>query len=289
MHSESALTLERTAMQITTRCPHCSVAYKLPSEHIGRQAKCRCGQIFVISDALHRPSPAILSQAVHVGDMRHARGRNAFCPGCGLMLPSDAAICIKCGYDLRIGSCHTTVHEESDALYALAPDGSDSREAGVSSHRGTSLRNELETDVMASAYETTIIHGKTTRYELIRTSSSTILLTVQKYSRGKAVGKCDCIDANRLRIVKIDYGDSVSRDIYLRIRNALLIMFVPYIAVPLFLLGILQLNRKMPSACFKAMQLEKSADIHVFIFDREEDLRGFGRFLRKSGVFHIEY
>jgi predicted Zn finger-like uncharacterized protein len=39
-------------MPIITRCPECSAAYKVPDEAIGRQARCRCGHLFIIAQLL---------------------------------------------------------------------------------------------------------------------------------------------------------------------------------------------------------------------------------------------
>ncbi|GMU26307.1 MAG: hypothetical protein AMXMBFR16_12120 [Candidatus Uhrbacteria bacterium] len=57
-------------MQIITRCPHCSTRYKVATETVGRQAKCKCGQVFiiiVISD----------TEAQQTGAGNHPRGAAA--------------------------------------------------------------------------------------------------------------------------------------------------------------------------------------------------------------------
>lgn len=46
-------------MPIVTRCPACSETYKLADEAIGRQAKCKCGHLFIVARATGIPATPI--------------------------------------------------------------------------------------------------------------------------------------------------------------------------------------------------------------------------------------
>lgn len=59
-------------MEITAQCPHCFTSYRLAAEAAGRQAKCRCGQMFTVSsdvrgrETISRSTAVNTNQAVRV-------------------------------------------------------------------------------------------------------------------------------------------------------------------------------------------------------------------------------
>lgn len=72
-------------MSITFRCPQCSYQLTVKEEHAGRKGKCpKCGQVVTV------PTPRKSSES-------------PACPSCGAAMPTDAVVCIGCGFDRRIG------------------------------------------------------------------------------------------------------------------------------------------------------------------------------------------
>ena len=53
---------------IKARCPYCSKSFRLPSEHLGRKAKCPCGQVFVVEQLAHPETYAVSQKPIALSE-----------------------------------------------------------------------------------------------------------------------------------------------------------------------------------------------------------------------------
>jgi DNA-directed RNA polymerase subunit M/transcription elongation factor TFIIS len=112
---------ERSSMAttITTTCPHCKKAIKIPVEVVGKKIKCKnCGSAFVATTtAVQSADPRAKEKAaetfkpVEDDDDGDGDGKpydvshldlDPRCPHCAnLMDPPDALVCLHCGYNIE--------------------------------------------------------------------------------------------------------------------------------------------------------------------------------------------
>ncbi|HUU83775.1 MAG TPA: hypothetical protein VM243_09750, partial [Phycisphaerae bacterium] len=116
---------EPASDRMTVRCP-CGAKLKVPRTAAGHRAKCpKCDQVFVVptpkaagakpsapvqhggadmplEELASRPRSGEEGRTVPVaGEPRATAG--ATCPGCGVVLPPGAGLCVMCGYNVAAG------------------------------------------------------------------------------------------------------------------------------------------------------------------------------------------
>ncbi|QDU28133.1 hypothetical protein ETAA8_32330 [Anatilimnocola aggregata] len=111
-------------MPIKVACA-CGAAFAAKDELAGRTVACpKCKQPLKIQAPQAAPAP-IHSNAGLFDDIGlKARDSNIpRCPGCGADMPPNAVLCVKCGYNVKLGKRMQTISMSGDAPAAVAGGG----------------------------------------------------------------------------------------------------------------------------------------------------------------------
>jgi hypothetical protein len=127
----------------TFACPHCDRRFGYKPELEGKSVRCKCGEKFTIEAPIpddepdayeldhdtpedNGPDYSALLGASGTAATPVAAAANV-CPGCGAVVKPGAAICVRCGTDLKSGKSRgeTRVTEDTDSAHE--PEASASR------------------------------------------------------------------------------------------------------------------------------------------------------------------
>ncbi len=101
-------------MPITVQCGGCTKRFRASDQHAGKRGKCpSCGAVIHVPEPT--PPPPSQSTLASLLDEEMVPSASPIkCPSCAQALPAGAALCVKCGHDLRTGEKLAVEHDIDD-------------------------------------------------------------------------------------------------------------------------------------------------------------------------------